>query len=177
VARARSLISIVAVLTAAAALLPAQAFPSRAGASSLPPLESAVLLELNQIRIAHGLVPLKVSQKLSVAATQHCAEMLADGYFAHGSADGSAFWKRVAHYYGSASYGYWAVGENLLWSGSSLDATHALVLWMASPEHRANILTPRWREVGISAMQELNAPGAFDGFTVTLVTTDFGVRH
>jgi uncharacterized protein YkwD len=50
-------------------------------------------------------------------------------------------------------------------------------MWMNSPEHRANILTPRWREVGISAVHVLGAPGTYDGRTVTIITTDFGIRR
>jgi uncharacterized protein YkwD len=48
---------------------------------------------------------------------------------------------------------------------------------MNSPEHRANILTPRWREIGISAVHVASAPGTFKGLEVTIITTDFGVRR
>jgi hypothetical protein len=48
---------------------------------------------------------------------------------------------------------------------------------MKSPEHRANLLSPTWREVGVSALHVAAAPGAFQGLDVTIVTTDFGVRH
>jgi uncharacterized protein YkwD len=48
---------------------------------------------------------------------------------------------------------------------------------MASPEHRDNILTPRWREIGISALHVPAAPGTYHGQEVTVITTDFGVRH
>ncbi len=50
-------------------------------------------------------------------------------------------------------------------------------MWMRSPEHRANILAPRWREVGIAAVHLDSAPGLFRGLPVTIVTTDFGVRR
>ena len=48
---------------------------------------------------------------------------------------------------------------------------------MNSPEHRANILTPRWREIGISAVHFAAAPGTYKGLEVTIITTDFGVRR
>jgi len=98
------------------------------------------------------------------------------GYFEHESRDGSAFWKRVQRFYGSESYGNWSVGENLLWSSGSVDASRALELWMKSPAHRANILTPRWREVGLSAVSVAGAPGVYGGRDVVIITTDFGVR-
>jgi uncharacterized protein YkwD len=172
------LICFAAVVAAAAALLPAQASPSTAGSrSSLASLRTGVLAQLNEIRRAHGLVPLTLNRELSAAANQHSTEMLAKGYFAHESANGSAFWKRLQRFYPSSRFRYWSVGENLVWSAGSLDQKRALELWMASPEHRENILTPRWREIGISALQEANAPGTFSGNSVTLITTDFGVRR
>ena len=47
---------------------------------------------------------------------------------------------------------------------------------MRSPEHRANILNPNWREIGIAAVHSDGAPGTFGGLPVTIITTDFGVR-
>src|SRR5581483_2349336 len=147
-------IAALAVLVAAVAVfLPAEAAPTTvvSATPSLASLQAGVLVDLNQIRVAHGLVPLTLNPELSAAAAQHTNEMLADGYFAHNSFDGTLFWRRIAGFYPSASFHYWSVGENLLWSGAPIDAKGALALWMASPEHRANILTPRWREIGIAA--------------------------
>jgi uncharacterized protein YkwD len=48
---------------------------------------------------------------------------------------------------------------------------------MNSPEHRANILNGRWREVGVSAIHLPVAFGTFDGHAVTIITTDFGFRR
>jgi uncharacterized protein YkwD len=139
-------------------------------------LESQVLVELNAIRRSHGLTPVRRSPSLSDAADAHSRSMGRFGYFEHESRDGSAFWKRVRRYYGAGGYGTWSVGENLLWSSGSLDASRALKLWMESPGHRANILTARWREVGLSAVTVAGAPGVFGGRDVVIITTDFGVR-
>jgi uncharacterized protein YkwD len=49
-------------------------------------------------------------------------------------------------------------------------------MWMASPEHRRNVLDPMWRDVGISALHAPVAPGIFAGGPVTVVTADFGRR-
>jgi uncharacterized protein YkwD len=48
---------------------------------------------------------------------------------------------------------------------------------MNSPEHRENILTPRWREIGVAAIHVGRAPGTFRNLPVTIITTDFGVRR
>jgi uncharacterized protein YkwD len=139
-------------------------------------LESQVLTELNKIRHEHGLQPVKISRPLTLAADTHSRNMGTFGFFQHESRDGSAFWKRVQRFYGPGKSGSWSVGENLLWSSGQLDATAALKLWMESPAHRKNILTPRWREVGLSAVTVPAAPGVFGGRDVTIVTSDFGVR-
>jgi len=138
-------------------------------------LAHGVLLQLNDIRVAHGLAPLALDPRLTAAAAGHTSEMLADGYFGHDSHDGAAFWTRLRAYTSTAPHHGWSVGENLLWSAPSVDAAQALKLWMASPEHRANILNAKWRQVGIAAMHSGDATGAYDDQPVTVITTDFGV--
>jgi uncharacterized protein YkwD len=174
----RKLLLLGAVGLTAVAVVPSTAAPSaRERSVALSPLEAGVLRELNAIRTAHGLVPLRVNARLTDAAGEHSREMTAKGYFAHESADGSPFWRRVERYYAPGGAAYWSVGENLLWSAPDMDAKRALDLWMASLHHRENILAPRWREIGIAAVHAHAAPGAFRGLDVTVVTTDFGVRR
>jgi uncharacterized protein YkwD len=161
------------------ALVAAPAAFARRGAerqTSLQTLDLGVLVQLNAVRASHGLVPLRLNPALSAAAKGHSSEMLADGYFAHDSEDGTPFWKRLTVYVNGAQHGGWSVGENLLWSSPEVGAVKALQLWMASPEHRHNILTPRWREIGIAAVHADSAPGTYGGRPVTVITTDFGVR-
>jgi uncharacterized protein YkwD len=49
--------------------------------------------------------------------------------------------------------------------------------WLRSPEHRRQLLDPRFREVGIDAAEIEGAGGIFGGRTVMLVGADFGVRR
>ena len=140
-------------------------------------LESGVLTEINNTRRAHGLSPLRLSPSLSAAARQHSSEMAARGYFSHSSANGGTFDRRIARYYPSVGRRFWSVGENLLWSSPDVDAAGALRMWMNSPPHRENLLTARWREIGLSAVHVPSAPGAYGGREVTIVTADFGVRR
>lgn len=156
---------------------------SPAGATSdgrkvaLSSLEQGVLQEINSVRREHGLAPLRLSSNLSAAARQHSQEMAARGYFSHDSANGSSFDRRIARYYPLGRNRYWAVGENLLWSSPDVDPDGALEMWWNSPEHRKNMLTSRWREIGVSAVHVPAAPGTYGGREVTIVTTDFGVRR
>jgi uncharacterized protein YkwD len=170
---------LIALVTSLAVLgCPAGAVSSTSRATTtLSSLESGVLQDLNKIRAAHGLGPLKLSARLGAASAQHSREMGADGYFDHSSVDGTAFWKRISRWYGQNGFGYWSVGENLLWSSPDVDPAAALRLWMNSPEHRANILSARWREIGVSAVHLSAARGTYQGLAVTIITTDFGVRH
>jgi uncharacterized protein YkwD len=149
--------------------------PSRSGVT-LTTLEAGVLQQLNAIRVEHHLVPLTLSSRLTVASKQHTTEMGDDGYFEHSSHDGTAFWKRILRWYPQAGFHTWSVGENLLWSSPDVGPARALDLWMHSPEHRANILSPHWREIGLSAVHFASAPGTYRGSQVTIITTDFGAR-
>jgi uncharacterized protein YkwD len=138
-------------------------------------LEADVLVQINQLRRSRGLAAVRLSVALRRAADSHSAAMATRGFFAHESADGTAFWQRVARFYPRRSGG-WSVGENLLWSSPDVDGAGALRMWLNSPPHRKILLTPRWREVGLSAVHAVSAPGVYRGLEVTVVTADFGVR-
>src|SRR5207248_8726031 len=121
---------------AVAALTAAPAFASpRSPAESLSPLEHKVLVDINAFRAQHHLAKLRLNVRLTAAARAHTRQMARDGYFAHSSADGSSFWRRIQRFYTSAPWRYWSVGENLLWSSPDIDAGGALKLWLNSPEH------------------------------------------
>lgn len=140
-------------------------------------LEREILVELNQVRAAHGLPALRLARGLTAAADAHSAAMARYGFFAHESRGGGAFWKRILRFYGRGSFRTWSVGENLLWSSSTLDAAGAVRMWMDSPPHRRNILDRGWREVGLSAVAAAGAGGVFSGRDVVIVTSDFGARR
>lgn len=168
-------------LAATAIVVGLQSSPaSSAGYGSrvlLTSFEVGLISQLNDIRIEHGLVPLRVSGSLSASAGAHTAEMLADGYFTHSSADGAPFLTRIGHWYRSAGFTYWAAGENLLWSSKQIDASQAVEIWMNSAEHRQNVLSPLWREIGISVLTSPDAHGVYGDNAVTVIATDFGVRN
>ncbi len=173
------------VLVAAILALPGSSRASERGGSATvlartsqaAALDDGLLTDLNRIRLDHGLTPLTPSPGLAAAATAHSEDMIAKGYFSHSSANGLPFWKRIARYYPLTRYESWSVGENLLWSSGRIDAAAGLAAWMASPLHRANILSPSWRQIGIAAVSSPAAPGTYRGLSVTVITTDFGVRR
>jgi uncharacterized protein YkwD len=135
-----------------------------AGTANLTRSESALLTVMNQVRIAHGLRPLRADARLEGTARNHSRRMLRTGTFAHG-----AFTARIRR----AGVHAPRVGENLAWSSGSLARARTIVeLWLASPSHRANLLRPGYRTVGVGAVS-----GCFNGRRHTLmVTTDFAGR-
>jgi uncharacterized protein YkwD len=171
------------IIVLAASLLALWVVASPAGAAADRPaaamrsLEQDVLASINALRSEHGLAPLRLSSALSAAARQHSNEMASRGYFSHDSANGSSFDHRIARFYPMGGRRYWSVGENLLWSSPDVDADRALDMWLNSPHHRKNMLTARWREIGLSAVHVTSAPGTYGSREVTIVTSDFGVRR
>jgi uncharacterized protein YkwD len=126
--------------------------------------ESALLTVMNQVRVAHGLHPLRADARLETAARGHSKSMLRTGTFAHG-----AFNTRIRRV-GVRSP---RVGENLAWGAGAYARAQLIVqMWMGSPAHRANLLHPGYRLVGVGAVK-----GVFNGQRGTLmVTTDFAGR-
>jgi uncharacterized protein YkwD len=173
------LVCVLAVLVPVAAFLAAGASAKgthQSHMSAALTVDLGVLQQLNQIRVAHHLVPLALSPNLNAAARQHSDDMLAKGYFAHNSSDGEQFWQRIKTFYPEPQYGYWSVGENLYWTSGAASATDSMKAWMASPPHRANILDPAWRQIGIATVSSADATGVFGNVDATVITTDFGVR-
>jgi uncharacterized protein YkwD len=139
-------------------------------------LDAAILTRINAVRGARGLRQIKLNAHLAAAAASHSRELAMTGLFQHESADGAPFWKRVERYYPSAGFRTWNVGETLLWWSPETDAATTVADWLASPPHRKILLSPVWREIGVSAVHDPGAPGAYHGLEVTIVTADFGAR-
>jgi uncharacterized protein YkwD len=135
-----------------------------------------MLDRLNALRARRGLAPLKVSAGLSSAAQRHSVDMARNGFCGHDSANGASFWRRVSGFYARGpGWTMWSVAENVLCHPLRLSASAALGQWLASPGHRANLLAPQWREVGLGAVYA--DPSQSRGRDALLVTADFGVRR
>ena len=149
----------------------AQACPaaySEPNAANLARVSSATLCLINYERMARKLPVLRPNGRLSTAAAGHSRDMGARNYFSHTSQGGRTFVARIM----SARYvtpgKAWTVGENLAWGTGSLSTPAAAVAgWMRSPGHRANMLKPSYKEIGIGL--------ALSG-RKTIYTTNFGRR-
>jgi uncharacterized protein YkwD len=88
--------------------------------------------------------PLKLSPTLALAALEHSREMAAGAPFAHGSPRTGTPSQRVER----TGYRATIVGENISAGMESVDDTVAS--WLNSPGHCANIMEPRFAEMGIA---------------------------
>ena len=156
----------------------------RAGTQDLQPdvvvgvtsLESQLLAAVNSFRAARGQRPYRASPRLRAAALRHSAEMARFGYFDHASPGGGPFWRRISWYYPARGYRSWEVGENIEYGQPGLGAAEVLRDWLASPGHRANLVSTRWRDAGIGAFSTASARGVYGGLPTTIVTLDLGRR-
>lgn len=152
---------------------PNTALTPRAGNAEA--IREAVLCLVNREREAHGESALTVNAKLTRAAQGHSEEMASGDYFSHYAPDGSSPLDRMraTGYIYSPQLGY-EVGENIAWGTLWLASPQSIVnSWMASPEHRANILDAGYRETGIGVSPQ--APASMSGGQAGgLYTQDFG---
>ena len=139
-------------------------------AATIRRARDATLCLLNRVRARHGLPGFRLNAELSHAARRHSRDMVRHRYFAHDSLNGrSPFDRMRATRYVPRNSSWW-LGENIGWGSGSLAEPASLVrMWMHSPQHRANILSGHFRDVGIGI-----APGAPIGGGGATYTTDFG---
>ena len=154
----------------------APAQPGKPPVTALGTVERPLLAAINAFRRAHDLRPLRFSASLGRAAGAHARAMAWGGFFSHASADGTPAASRIARFYSPAGASHWAVGEILLWRAQSVTAAEALQIWLASPQHRRELMSSEFREIGVAALTASNAPGVFGGHDITILVTDFGAR-
>lgn len=132
-------------------------------AANIPPSE--VIRLTNEKRVQAGLSPLKENASLSQAAQTKAADMIAKDYWAHVAPDGTQPWK----FFTDSGYKYRFAGENLARDFSAPNA--AVEAWMASPSHKENLLSPKYKEIGVAVVE-----GDLAGVDTTIVVQLFGTK-
>ena len=97
-----------------------------------------ILNDTNAARAQHGLPPVAYSPELTTIAQDWANRVRNDGYISHRP----QFW---THYPAYIKPG----GENVLQAWTDYTSPQLVKLWMDSPGHRANILDPKAKSVGI----------------------------
>jgi hypothetical protein len=127
---------------------------------------SEVIRLTNEKRVEAGLPALTTNSVLSQAAQAKGADMLVKGYWAHVAPDGTEPWK----FFIDAGYKYRYAGENLARDFS--DPSSAVEAWMASPTHRENILSSKYKEIGVAVVE-----GSLAGVDTTIIVQFFGTNY
>jgi uncharacterized protein YkwD len=141
-------------------------------ADNLPAVGQATLCLLNQQRAASGVAPLAENAKLTLASTRYSQRMVNEAFFDHEAPDGVKLVDRLT----AAGYAIDkapTVGENIGWGSGSLASARSMVrAWMASPGHRANLLSSDYSQIGLGVV--VGTPD--DRASGATYTTDFGSR-
>jgi len=124
---------------------------------------NTLLSESNHARQAEGRPGLEINDTLNQAAYAKAQDMLAGQYWSHDSPSGVQPWKWFNDYH----YNYSQAGENLARGFTSSGAV--ISAWLASPEHRANLLSSDYKDVGFAVVN-----GEMSGKQTTLVVAMYG---
>jgi len=122
-----------------------------------------LLMFTNEKRAENGLPVLVRDEQLEEAANMKADDMFAKNYWAHNSPDGTTPWVFIK----AAGYEYIYAGENLARGFS--DSKDVVNAWMASPEHKKNLLSENFRDVGFAVKT-----GRLNGEDTFLVVQEFG---
>ncbi len=124
----------------------------------------ATIIDLtNQTRREAHLSELTINSKLSEAAYLKAQDMLENQYFAHKSPVGATAWSFMK----KVGYRYQYAGENLAVHFATAEDVESG--WLASPTHKANILDPAFKEIGVGVSE-----GQFEGVPTIMVVQLFG---
>ncbi len=130
---------------------------------------------LNRERDQRGIPNLHTDKKLQKAAQKHTEVMLKKDCFSHqcpGEGDLASRLRGVDYLISGLIR--WMYGENIAWGGAQLGTPKAMVkAWMNSPGHKANILNPTFRDVGVGFVPGIPGSLSAEG---GMYTTDFGLR-
>ena len=152
------------ILFAAAALVA----PSPAAAQSPPDAIAGTLRLVNESRTAHGVAPVSLDTRLSLAAQRHSQDMVARRYFDHVSPGGGGL-RTAWHARAGCAGAQVALGEDIAWGTGTLATPEAIVTaWIdgAPPE---SCCCAGSESVGIGIVA--GTPFSPDGATYT---ADFG---
>jgi uncharacterized protein YkwD len=123
----------------------------RPSARNTRAVEAATLCLINRLRLDHDVRALRANRALSLVATSQATNMLRGNYFADDRPSGRTPMSLVAVTRYRPRAAHVAVGENIAW-GTGGDTTPARIVaaWLASPPHREVMLSPGYRDVGVS---------------------------
>ena len=127
-------------VAATATTTPATPPPSDA---TIATMEARVVTLVNTQRAGSGCAAVTVDSRLATAARAHAKDMASRDYFSHTTPEGKAFDTRIR----DAGYNLSSAAENIAFGQPSAESV--MDAWMASPDHRANILNCALHQIGV----------------------------
>jgi len=139
-----------------------------------PAAEQATMACLiNWTRHAQGLKPVTPSPQLARAAQLKLDDNVSCNVFSHTACDlpKITVFQDSGYLTGVRAY---HLGENLGWAQNDLGSPRSIMAaWLASPEHRAHLLDPRYRDLGVAY---LSAPSFLGYSGAQLWAAELGLR-
>lgn len=159
--RVRSLVAIIAAAIAAVGTMVALG-GAPAHAAVGPGWRAEMLAQINVVRAAAGVAPVKPCPALRRAAQQYATVMSTRDHFGHVGPEGSQPAERMMR----EGYRWRALAENI--AAGQRTVADVMASWVASPGHYANLVNPAFRHVGLGHAS--SDAGAYDDYWVQ----DFG---
>jgi uncharacterized protein YkwD len=137
----RTLFALIVLGSASLGFSPGASSSGRAENRALRPAEQGLVEAINHARGARGIPTLRMSPRLRRAARAHSHAMANTGSFVHGD------WYRRLRRHGIRAR---VLGETIAWGAGANGTPAAIVaMWLASPPHRATLLSRQFRRVGV----------------------------
>jgi len=130
--------------------------------------ERAIVQAINAERTARGLPGVRAHRGLSRSAERHSWDQLRYERFGHDSPDGTPFGRRIARV---GRFRMAAEVVAFMPRGTGTGARTVVRLWLRSPGHRAQVLNPSFRIMGVGRVR-----GRLQGRLGVVVTADLAVR-
>lgn len=128
---------------------------------------------INQERRRAARARLSRSESLTSSASRFAAQMVEEQFFSHVTPEGVDLTERTRQSGYLAGYRVWALGENIGWGSGVLGSPKQMMdAFMKSPGHRRNILSKRYRNLGVGVSTGIPLGGRFGATYVQ----EFGKR-
>ena len=163
----RTALLLCGVVICCCAVLAWQPAKASADRGHLDRTERKVIRIVNRIRSRHGLRRLRPNRRLAVAASTHTGDMLRRDFLSHASSDGTDMSARVRRYSGTKRW----IGESIVAMSGRATARKAVRMWMHSPPHRAVLLSPSGRRIGVGKRRGKLGSARRAVFTADLTST------
>jgi len=152
-----------AILVKVLVVLFATLYASPAQVSDVTPI--SIIRLTNEARKNNNVAILRSNPLLNKAAQAKANDMIRGQYFSHISPSKVTPW----YWFKQAGYSYRYAGENL--AIDFIDSADIIKAWLASPSHRRNLLSTKYKEVGVAV-----ASGKINSVESLLVVQMFGTQ-